>query len=1207
MPPDDDTVETLILFNESRLVEVYGTAVLSANLTSQVNALANDLNVKGVVINLDDYPEIVNAYTVWDADPANPQAANFVARNIKSLLYNTLPAYSEVKYLVVIGGDSIIPHRRIQDTTLVANERKYKYYDGERLEGLSDYFYYLSDDYYAASLPIGVVGRELYIPQYGIGRLVENPFEIVTMIDTFLNQPVMAPQEALVTGYDFLEDQATKINSTLLDQGLNAANVNTLINETWTAADFRNATFYTNTYDLISLNSHFDHFRFFPNDNDNVTATEFEVVGSNFNNTLIFSVGCHSGLNADNNATAFSFTGNDYAQTFARNGATYLGNTGYGYGDGDLLAYSERLMVNFTQQLGYNPVPGQNSTLPTVGTAMMEAKQRYLNSLGNGGLTNYDEKVLGEMTLYGLPMLKVNMPTQTNQLPGGDTIIGTIPQSTGPGETTIWDVDLTFSYDSHTINNAPYRAGTYHTITGEDGVLSTGSRPVLPQTTRNFSSVTDVAHGVLMLGGTFTDYPNFDPIITEFITQEVALDSEGFYPVQQLYPLSPASMNRFLTVGDIAQRLVVVPAQFQTTNTTTPTIGIMRLYDSLDLVVYTASFTETDFLPPHIWSLSANKTATDIEFSVEVSDSDVGMYRTVVLYRDSRDGSWSNLDLTYNPATGFATGSVPTIAGTVEYFVQAVDNAGNVALVLDHGLPFRILSATADGDGDGITDNADNCLLVANGSQTDLDGDGLGDSCDFNRDGDIAADIIDQFPGGNPNDELQWWDIDGDGIGDYFDDNSDNDIWPDDVDNCDYDDNDNQADYDNDGYGDACDLNGDNDGSVDALDKFIVYPNPTYPDYSIYIDEWLDFDEDEIPDVVDPDDDNDGINDEDDDYPFNVPPAAMDDEVESDGTAVSLDLTSNDTDKDGNLDPSTATTITLPSHGTVINDGNGTFTYTPTAGYSGSDSFNYEVCDSEGLCDSATVNITIITSTNSPPTVGGITASTEPIQLGTVSEVSATYEDADANDSLVATWDWGDGSSTSETLATVSGTATASHTYSEAGVYTMQLTIEDVAGETAVAIYQYIVIYDPSGGFVTGGGWIDSQAGWCTFTPECETATGRANFGFFSKYKKGKNVPTGNTHFKFNAGNFNFNSDTYEWLIITQGGSYAQFRGSGTVNDQIDPNGNEYQFMIWATDANPDTFRIKIWWEEPDGTENVVYDTGVNQEIGDGNIKVHRD
>ena len=45
--------------------------------------------------------------------------------------------------------------------------------------------------------------------------------------------------------------------------------------------------------------------------------------------------------------------------------------------------------------------------------------------------------------------------------------------------------------------------------------------------------------------------------------------------------------------------------------------------------------------------------------------------------------------------------------------------------------------------------------------------------------------------------------------------------------------------------------------------------------------------------------------------------------------------------------------------------------------------------------------------------------------------------------------------------------------------------------------------------------------------------------------------------------------------------------------------------MLWAGDDSPDTFRIKIWWED-NGVENVIYDNGTDQAIGAGNIVVHK-
>jgi len=52
-------------------------------------------------------------------------------------------------------------------------------------------------------------------------------------------------------------------------------------------------------------------------------------------------------------------------------------------------------------------------------------------------------------------------------------------------------------------------------------------------------------------------------------------------------------------------------------------------------------------------------------------------------------------------------------------------------------------------------------------------------------------------------------------------------------------------------------------------------------------------------------------------------------------------------------------TVTGPANGTVVVNTDGTVTYTPNNNYTGTDTFTYRVCDEEGLCDEAVVNITI--------------------------------------------------------------------------------------------------------------------------------------------------------------------------------------------------------------------------------------------------------
>ena len=168
-----------------------------------------------------------------------------------------------------------------------------------------------------------------------------------------------------------------------------------------------------------------------------------------------------------------------------------------------------------------------------------------------------------------------------------------------------------------------------------------------------------------------------------------------------------------------------------------------------------------------------------------------------------------------------------------------------------------------------------------------------------------------------------------------------------------------------------------------------------------------------------------------------------------------------------------------------------------------------------------------------------------------------------------------------------------------AGIYDLCVTATDVNANTSENTCIDLVVYDPSGGFVTGGGWIWSPPGAMAADPEI---TGRANFGFVSRYRRGANIPDGSTQFVFQAGDLNFRSNTYEWLVVT-GSGYARFKGTGTINGANAETGKPYQFMIWAGDGDPDTFRIMIWYEE--GGEVPVYDNGMHQPIGGGQIVVH--
>jgi VCBS repeat-containing protein len=82
----------------------------------------------------------------------------------------------------------------------------------------------------------------------------------------------------------------------------------------------------------------------------------------------------------------------------------------------------------------------------------------------------------------------------------------------------------------------------------------------------------------------------------------------------------------------------------------------------------------------------------------------------------------------------------------------------------------------------------------------------------------------------------------------------------------------------------------------------------------------------------------------------------------------------NDTDGDG--DTLTVSLVTGPAHGTLALNGNGSFTYTPTAQYNGADSFTYKVSDGYGGTDTATATIAVA-AVNDIPVAGNDAYSTD--------------------------------------------------------------------------------------------------------------------------------------------------------------------------------------------------------------------------------------
>jgi hypothetical protein len=308
-------------------------------------------------------------------------------------------------------------------------------------------------------------------------------------------------------------------------------------------------------------------------------------------------------------------------------------------------------------------------------------------------------------------------------------------------------------------------------------------------------------------------------------------------------------------------------------------------------------------------------------------------------------------------------------------------------------------------------------------------------------------------------------------------------------------------------------------------------------------------------------------------------------------------------------------TASVPGLFTIVA---GTFAYSPAAGYVFPDNgsialtANFTPTDTTNFNSAAPVTVHITVNNVAPnvtitaPAAGSIYA------VNTSVMFTGAFTDAGSADTHTANWMF----DTINKVGTVTesggnGTVSATYTFTSPGVYLVTLTVTDDDGGVGIAtqvgaLTAMIIIYDPNAGFVTGGGWIISPTGAYVGNPD---ATGKASFGFVSKYQNGAKAPTGETEFNFQSAGFNFHSSSYDWLVVS--GARAQYKGSGTINGSGD-----YAFLLTAIDGQvsggggTDRIRLKVWNK---ATNAIIYDNQIGASdstdpttvIGGGSIVIH--
>lgn len=270
---------------------------------------------------------------------------------------------------------------------------------------------------------------------------------------------------------------------------------------------------------------------------------------------------------------------------------------------------------------------------------------------------------------------------------------------------------------------------------------------------------------------------------------------------------------------------------------------------------------------------------------------------------------------------------------------------------------------------------------------------------------------------------------------------------------------------------------------------------------------------------------------------------------------------------------------------TDISAPEGTYTYYVTAVNSAGES---------GLSNSINVLVD-----RTPPTVSSLTLAQNPLATGTVTSVSATISDNLSGVTKAEYYigiDPGQGNGTAMTIS--NGTATAPvGPFSAAGIYTIYVRGQDSAGNWSGPMPVNADVYNPSGGYTAGHGFIMPNGATSNPGDNLPTVDGpnvKATFDFTIKYSSSTSTtPTGTTTFTWGSGNCkkaanscfvvtvdtSVNPNALSWLVVP-GDNTATFQGIASVSLDGQTLGTNYVIrvsIVATTATTPGHYELQVY------------------------------
>lgn len=293
------------------------------------------------------------------------------------------------------------------------------------------------------------------------------------------------------------------------------------------------------------------------------------------------------------------------------------------------------------------------------------------------------------------------------------------------------------------------------------------------------------------------------------------------------------------------------------------------------------------------------------------------------------------------------------------------------------------------------------------------------------------------------------------------------------------------------------------------------------------------------------------------------------------------------------------TGATDPPNGAVVVNANNTITYSPDAGFLGSDSFTYTITDGRNCFRTATVNVTVTEKVNRAPDAVDDMATTQENTAVTINVVG-NDSDPDGDPFTVTNVTQGsNGVVTNNNNGTVTYQPNSGFTGNDSFTYT----ITDNRNASDTATVRVTVSPRPVSeeGKVTGGGWIPCSNGKSNFGFNAQSNSvvkGRISYGTCFSGDEGTEGDDGDGDASDGDRGQLRLSGTIESLHIA--GSAASFNGSGTLG-----NGRQVRFTVDVEDngepgAGRDRFKIRIF----DAITGALMHQN-NGSLGGGNIQIH--